>query len=385
MILSKVFSESIHAYNNGKVRVVVNRGGTRSGKTYSILQLLALIAVKSENARIISVVTATFPQLRTGALRDFQHIIEHEHISVRENKSEHSFRINNTLIEFFSAMDEYTKVLGSQRDILFINECNRLTYEVVRQLMVRTSEKIFLDFNPISSFWINDQILTREDAVVIDSTYKDNDFLSQSQIAEIESHRHDKNWWRVYGEGLEGRIEGLVFPDWDMVDRMPEGCRVRYGIDFGYNDPTAIVRVGIKEKDLYLEELCYEQGLVSSDISLRLERAGVSRRADRIIGDSAAPVQIEELHRQGWNIHPCVKGAGSIVGGINIMKGYRMHILKDSLNLQKEMLNYMWQRDKSDKILDVPSEGFDHSIDACRYATRDLAGKAGSYALAFAR
>lgn len=385
MILSKVFSESIHSYNSEKVRVIVNRGGTRSGKTYSILQLLALIAIKSEKPRIISVVTATFPQLRTGALRDFQHIIENEGLKVRENKSEHSFRINKTLIEFFSAMDEYTKVLGSQRDILFINECNRLSYEVVRQLMVRTSEKVFLDFNPIASFWVNDQILTRDDAVVIDSTYKDNDFLSASQIAEIESHRHDKNWWRVYGEGKEGRIEGLVFPDWDLAESMPERCLLRYGIDFGFNDPTAVVRVGIRGKDLWLEELCYEQGLVSSDISARLEAAGVKKRSDRIIGDSAAPVQIEELHRLGWNIHPCVKGAGSIAGGINIMKGYKIHILKDSLNLQKEMLNYMWERDKNDKILDVPVDGWNHSVDACRYAVRDLAANTGAYNLGFAR
>lgn len=382
METSKVYAKNLKAYDKTDIRVIVNVGGTRSGKTYSILQLFAWLAYVSKEPLLFSVVTQTFPQLRQGAMRDFAKIVKE--YPYEENKSDHIFSIGNSMIEFFSA-ESYLKVIGGQRDFLFVNEANRLGYEVVRQLMVRTSRKVFLDYNPVAGFWVNDHILPREDTEVIHSTYKDNNFLSEAQIAEIQSHEQDKNWWRVYGLGLEGRIEGLVFPDWDLADAMPPGCKVRYGIDFGFNDPTAVVRVGINGNDLYLEELCYEQGLVSADISARLEQAGVQKRSDRIIGDSAAPVQIEELHRLGWNIHPCVKGAGSVDGGIKLMKGYKIHILKDSLNLQKEMLNYMWERDKNDKILDAPVDAFNHAIDSCRYATRDLAARTGAYAIGFSR
>ena len=165
MTPTRVFEETIAAYNDNAVRVVVNRGGTRSGKTYSILQLLALICDGSQKPLLCSVVTQTFPQLRTGAMRDFVKILDGEGVEYIENKSEHSFKIRNSLVEFFSA-DQYTKVLGAQRDILFVNECNRLGWEVVRQLMVRTAKKVFLDYNPVSDFWINRQILTRDDCRV---------------------------------------------------------------------------------------------------------------------------------------------------------------------------------------------------------------------------
>lgn len=381
METSRVFAESLIAFNDPAVRIIVNRGGTRSGKTFSILQLLALYALRTEKSAVISIVTQTFPQLRQGAMRDFRKIIA-EGIEAEENKSEHTFAIGNSLVEYFSA-DQYTKVLGSQRDILYINECNRLGWEVVRQLMVRTSSKIFFDYNPVSDFWINHEIIPRADCKVIDSTYKDNPHLSPSQVAEIEAHKHDKNWWRVYGLGLEGRVEGLVYPDWDVVDAIPEGCRIRYGIDFGYNDPTAIVKVGIKERDLYLEEICYSTGLISSDIGRQLSAAGVQKFRDRIIGDSAAAVQIEELHRQGWNIHPCQKGAGSIDGGIKKVKEFHIHVVKTSQNIQHELLNYTWEKDKYDNSLDVPIDGFNHSLDAIRYAVRDLAGRSDGYSVSF--
>lgn len=377
----KVFNATAEAYKEKGIRYIVNRGGTRSGKTYSILQLLVFIMLKSKKPLTISVITATFPQLRIGALRDFQNIVKDYPHS--ENKTEHSFKLGNSLIEFLS-MDD-SKALGGQRDILFINECNRLNYEVVRQLTVRTAKKVFLDFNPVCHFWANERIFVRNDVVVIDSTYKDNEYLPEAQVAEIESHKNDTNWWRVYGLGLEGRIEGLVFPDWDMVESIPEGCRVRYGMDFGFNDPTTIIRVGVKEKDLYLDEECYQRGLICSDISARLEQGGVKKRADRIIADSAGAEQIETLYRMGWNIHSCKKGKDSVVSGLKKMKEYKIHITKRSVNLQNEMLNYMWEKDKNDNKLDVPIDAFNHAIDASRYALQDLEGNSGTYNIGFAR
>ena len=377
----RVFEESFRAWES-PANIIVNVGGTRSGKTYSVLQLLALIANKSKEPLIISVVTQTFPQLRQGAMRDFEKVLGELPIAFHENRSVHTWEIGRSKIEFFSC-DQYEKVLGSQRDLLFVNEANRLGYEVVRQLMVRTSGKKFFDYNPVSAFWMNDEILTRPDVVVIHSTYKDNKHLSPSQIAEIESHRKDENWWRVYGLGLEGRLEGLVFPDWDTVDRMPEGCRVRYGMDFGFNDPTTLVKVGVLGDHLYLEELLYSPGMITGEVSRKMSALGLQKHADRILGDAAAAEQIETLYRDGWNIHPCKKGRGSITEGISRMKEYHIHVIASSENLQREFLNYTWEKDRYDNTLDVPIDSFNHAIDACRYALGDLSGSSGTYCVSY--
>ena len=380
-LTGRVFVESFKAWESD-ANIIVNVGGTRSGKTYSVLQLLTLIANKSKAPLLISVVTQTFPQLRQGAMRDFEKVINELPINFHENRTTHTWEIGCSQIEFF-ACEQYEKVLGSQRSILFVNECNRLPYEVVRQLMVRTSGKKFFDYNPVSDFWINKEILTRPDVVTIHSTYKDNKHLSPSQIAEIESHKKDENWWRVYGLGLEGRLDGLVFPNWDTVSAFPEGCRVRYGMDFGYNDPTTLVKVGVLGDDLYLEELIYSPGMITSEVSKKMAVLGLERRADRIMGDAAAAEQIETLYRDGWNIHPAKKGKGSIVAGINAMKEYNIHIVASSQNLQREFLNYTWEKDRYDNTLDVPIDCFNHAIDACRYALGDISGNSGAYDLAF--
>ena len=383
-LTGRVFSETLLAYENPGIDTIVNIGGTRSGKTYSTLQVLALIANRSPEPLIISVVTQTFPQLRQGAMRDFEKVVNELPIKYTENKSTHTWDIGRSKIEFFSA-DQYEKVLGAQRDVLYINECNRLGYEVVRQLMVRTSGKKFFDYNPVASFWMNEEILNRGGVAEIHSTYKDNEHLSPMQIAEIESHKKDENWWRVYGLGLEGRLEGLVFPDWTLVDEMPEGCKVRYGLDFGFNDPTALVKIGVLGGDLYLDEQIYQRGLITAEIGQRMAKLGIVKRQDKIIGDSAAAEQIESLYREGWNIHPSKKGAGSIVGGIDTIKRYNIKVTKRSTNLQNELLNYTWEKDKNDNLLNRPIDAFCHLLDASRYAIQDLTSNTGSYNIGFVR
>lgn len=386
MTPTTVFRQTIAAYNDPRYRVIVNCGGTRSGKTYSVLQLLAHICNGSQRALICSVVTQTFPQLRTGAMRDFVKILESEGIAYAENKSDHSFRIERSMVEFFSA-DQYEKVLGAQRDILFVNECNRLGYEVVRQLMVRTSIKVFLDYNPVSAFWINDHILSRPDHKLIHSTYEDNrENLSAAQIAEIESHRKDENWWRVYGEGKEGRLEGLVYPSWDYVDAMPRECKTRYGLDFGYNDPMALVKIGVLGQDLYVQSLVYKRGITVDDLEPLMEDIGLERRKDRIVYDVAGKLEGKMLERRGWYMIECEKGKGSIIAGITRVKKYNLHIVKDGGEVvEHELLNYMWEKDRNDKSLDVPIDDFNHALDAVRYALQDLETRSGGYSIAFAR
>lgn len=378
-LTGRVFRETLLAWENPEIDIIANIGGTRSGKTYSTLQVLALIANRSREPLIISVVTQTFPQLRQGAMRDFERVLAELPICYTENKSTHTYDIRRSKMEFFSA-DQYEKVLGAQRDILFVNECNRLGYEVVRQMMVRTSGKKFFDYNPVASFWMNEEILQRPGVQEIHSTYKDNAHLSQMQIAEIESHRKDENWWRVYGLGLEGRLEGLVFPEWTLVDEMPEGCRVRYGLDFGFNDPTALIKTGILGDDLYLEEMLYQRGMITAEIGAKMANMGIRRRADKILGDSAAAEQIETLFRDGWNIHPCRKGSGSIMAGIDLIKRYNVKVVKSSSNLINELYNYTWEKDKNDRLLNTPIDAYCHLIDAARYAVQDLAARSGSYA-----
>ena len=379
-LTGRVFKETLLAWENPAIDIIANIGGTRSGKTYSTLQVLALIANRSPEPLVISVVTQTFPQLRQGAMRDFERVIAELPINYTENKSTHTYEIGRSKLEFFSA-DQYEKVLGAQRDILFVNECNRLGYEVVRQMMVRTSGKKFFDYNPVASFWMNEEILQRKGVAEIHSTYLDNKHLSQMQIAEIESHRKDENWWRVYGLGLEGRLEGLVFPDWELVDAMPEGCKVRYGLDFGFNDPTALIKTGVLGDDLYLEEILYQRGLITAEIGLKMANAGIRRRADKIIGDSAAAEQIETLYRDGWNIHPSRKGAGSIMAGIDLIKRHNIKVVKTSANLINELYNYTWEKDKNDRLLNMPIDAFCHLLDAARYAVQDLATHSGGYNL----
>ena len=377
-LTGRVFRETLLAWENPETDIIANIGGTRSGKTYSTLQVLALIANKSREPLIISVVTQTFPQLRQGAMRDWEKVLAELPIRYTENKSTHTWEIGRSKVEFFSA-DQYEKVLGAQRDILFVNECNRLGYEVVRQMMVRTSGKKFFDYNPVASFWMNEEILQRPGVAEIHSTYKDNAHLSQMQIAEIESHKKDENWWRVYGLGLEGRLEGLVFPDWTLVDEMPEGCRVRYGLDFGFNDPTALIKTGVLGDDLYLEEMLYQRGMITAEIGAKMANMGITRRADKILGDSAAAEQIETLFRDGWNIHPSRKGSGSIMAGIDLIKRHNIKVVKSSSNLINELYNYTWEKDKNDRLLNTPIDAYCHLLDAARYAVQDLATRSGAY------
>lgn len=382
-LTGRVFRETLAAWES-EANIVVNVGGTRSGKTYSVLQLLALIANRSADPLLISVVTQTFPQLRQGAMRDFERVLAELPIPFSENRSTHTWRIGRSKIEFFSA-DQYEKVLGAQRDILFINEANRLGYEVVRQLMVRTGGKKFFDYNPVSAFWMNEHILPRPDVAQIHSTYLDNEHLSREQIAEIESHRRDENWWRVYGLGLEGRLEGLVYPDWDIVEAMPPECKVRYGLDFGYNDPMALVKVGLLGDDLYVQCLVYKRGLIIDDLEPLMEAAGLERRRERILYDVAGKEQGKTLERRGWYAVECKKGRGSIIAGITQVKRFRLHLIRQGCEpVQNELLNYTWEKDRNDKNLDIPIDDFNHALDAIRYALADLTGTSGGYSLGWA-
>ena len=321
----------------------------------------------------MSVVSESMPHLRKGAMRDFEQILDDaqakEDRHYTHNRTGHIYGFpNGGKIEFFSA-DSYTKVHGAQRDILFINECNNLDYEIYRQLAIRTSDTIFLDWNPRSRFWFEEHLERREDCTLIHSTYKDNPFLTPMQIAEIESNKGDNNWWRVYGLGETGSVEGLVYKDFSIVADMPKQFKNQfYAIDFGFtNDPTAILRVSLSGGELWIEELAYQTGMLNKDIANVLLDAG-AMRGSNIVADSSEPKSIAEINAlTNLNVRPTAKGAGSIVAGITAVQSYKLNVSQGALGTIDELRNYSWKRDTNGNYINVPTDKYNHALDALRY------------------
>lgn len=359
------------ALATGKYRIIANKGGTRSTKTWSLLQLMLIIATSQKV--LISIVSESMPHLRKGAMRDMERILDNaklvEDKHYQRNRTENTLTFpNGGMVEFFS-VDSYTKVHGAQRDYLFINECNNIEWEIYRQLAIRTSKVVFLDWNPRSAFWWDERLEGRGDSILIKSTYLDNPFLSASQIAEIESNKGDENWWRVYGLGENGSVEGLVYSRYRIVQSMPSTGKMRfYCIDFGFtNDPTAILRVTLQGGELWIEELAYQVGMLNKDIAEVLVNSGATR-LDNIVADSAEPKSIAEINAiSGLNIKATTKGQGSIVAGIGAVQAYQLNVMSDALGLIEELRNYSWKKDINGNYLNIPVDKYNHALDALRY------------------
>ena len=365
-------------------RFVVNIGGSRSTKTYSILQLLIVKALESTDPLVISIVRKSMPSLRLSALRDFFDILKQYDLYNVENhnKTENTYLINNTLIEFFS-IDDAQKRRGSKRDILFVDEANELSSEDFFQLNIRTTQTVYLGFNPSEQFWYNDQLQNRDDITIIHSTYKDNPFLSTEQINEIERLEFtDKQYYQIYALGEFAGAIDLVY-SYTVIDHIPveQAKLVALGMDWGYtNDPTTLVEVWSWDDALYLNELVYDRGLTNQDIVTKLQEYEVDRYIE-IIADSAEPKSIEEVRRAGFNIKPATKGPDSILNGIDILKRKRLHVTKQSVNLINELNKYKWVVDKNGNKLNKPIDSFNHALDAVRYVALNKlkANKSGVY------
>ena len=365
MNLTRVFYRNL----GSDKRIKCNEGGTSSSKTYSILQVLVVKAVKYPNI-IISVVSESIPHLKLGAIRDFKAMLTEEGIW-DENKFNLTDRIytfdSGSKIEFFSA-DNPGKVHGPRRDILFLNEAVNIPYQVYDQLAIRTKSEEYLDWNPTQEFWAHEHLQGDPECEWIRSTYLDNDWLPDSIKQRIEAKKDkDPNWWRVYGLGIVGKVEGLIFPVFEIIDEFPDVSHF-YGMDFGYtNDPTAMIRIGLQGEDLYLDEGIYETGLTNQDIAARLRMIGIRPKMDELFADSAEPKSIEEIYREGFNIKGAIKGKDSILNGIDIIKRFKIHITKNSVNTIKEFRNYRWIEDKNGNLTNKPIDDFNHAIDAIRY------------------
>ena len=394
MRLTRVGRNTIAAWKR-HLRYISSCGGTRSGKTFSILQTFILALIEEVNQERIptinSVVSESMPHLQRGAIRDFKQIMEAEGLweDARWNETLHTYTWGNgSVLEFFS-VDNAGKVHGSARDRLFINECQNIPYEIARQLFVRTRGQIVLDYNPTHSFWLNEIIESRHNCITLHSTYKDNEFLTQEQVAEIESNRNDSNWWQVYGEGKIGTLEGLIY-QFSLCDDLPAKTEMDHlveiqGMDFGFtNDPTARVQVVAdpRKKILWVRQRCYRTHMQNRHIIEDLQEDGVSRRTE-IYADCAEPKSIADIQEAGFNVIPCDKDApvrsDKLKFQLQWMQGWELHVTKDSIDLIRELRNYVWAKDRDGNSLNEPIDKFNHLLDALRYAVWTRFGQKAGY------
>jgi phage terminase large subunit len=402
--VTKVFKETIRAFVDGKRRCL-NEGGTSSSKSYSIIQALIYIAQESKTPMLISIISESLPHLKRGCIRDFFNILgESQDNNPYWSKTEFKYKKPGWKGEFeFFGADEETKMRGGRRDILFVNEGNNIAWEAVRQADIRTQRFTLVDWNPSGEFWVYEYWMDKPtsdkkyfsetgyvqefgDNVLIHSTYMDaREVIPLQTIKDIEAYKDtDPDWWRVYGLGELGKMDGLVYPSFEIVDEMPLGSFF-CGLDFGFtNDPAALSVNTIIDDELYSKQLIYKRGLTNDVLAREMDlvewkAGGRTFRGVtglQLIADSAEPKSIEEIRRKGFNIIPCEKGKGSVEYGIQKVNQYRHYITKDSVEGIKEYRNLRYKKDKLTGQFTDKFVGEDHFCDSVRYAvsTRRMLG-----------
>ena len=373
-----------HLVENKK-KIIVEQGGTRSGKTYNIILWIIFQYCTNNNNKIITICRKAFPSLRATVLRDFIGILQANNIYSEKfhNKSNSEYHLFGNLIEFI-ALDQSQKIRGRKRDLLFINEANELYFEDWQQLIFRTQDQIILDFNPSDEYhWIYDKVIPREDCSFFKTTYLDNPFVEDSIVKEIERLRDtDEQYWQVYGLGERAASRSTIFK-YTEVNQIPvDASLIAYGMDFGYsNDPSTLVSVYTLGHNLYVKEHLYRTQMTTNDINVFLKEEKLL--ANPIYADSAEPRLISELRRMGHNIFPSIKGKDSINAGIDLLKRYKIHILASSTNAIAEFRNYKWREDKAGMLVNIPEDKNNHIIDPCRYATYSILSRPnfGKYTL----
>lgn len=376
-----IYTSAIKKIRKMKARIKVIPGGSSAGKTFGILPILIDKCIKTPGLSV-SVISESMPHLRRGAMRDFLKILKttNRYIDSNWNRSNSIYNFTNgSYIEFFGVEDD-SKLRGARRNILYINECNKISEESYTQLAMRTDMDIYLDYNPSHKFWVDEVLLSDESEQLI-LTYKDNEALSQSVITFLESKLelaktsdYWANWVKVYLYGLQGMLEGTIFNNWKEISNIPaEAELLGFGMDFGFtNDPSTCIGVYKYDGKLILDEVLYRKGLQNSDIAALLKDAGVIAQ---IYADSAEPKSIAEIRKYGLSIHPTKKGADSINYGISLLQEQEMLITKRSINLKTELTKYSWKKDINGNTLNVPTDNWNHAIDAARYLALIKLGK----------
>ena len=367
--MTKIRVNKVYTHlKRSKKKIVVEQGGTRSGKTYNILLWIIFHYCAKYTGQTITIARKTFPAVRSSVMRDFFDILKQHELYNEDlhNKSNSEYVLNGNLVEFVS-LDQPQKIRGRKRDLAFLNEANELTFEDWQQIVFRTNGRIILDYNPSDSFhWIYDRVIPREDADFYQTTYRDNPFLDATIVEEIERLKQtDEHYWRVYGLGERGTNRAQVFQFSTYQQLPPQAKFLSYGLDFGFtNDPSALVACYQWGDNLYFQEVLYSTNLTNQDLSQMFTKFEVGRY-DEVFADSSEPKSIEELHRMGFNVKPTAKGADSVNAGIDMLKRYKLHV--NGSNLVKEMENYKWLEDKNGNLLNKPEDKYNHAIDALRY------------------
>lgn len=361
--------------------IIVHQGGTSSSKTYSILQHLATV-LASEKDEVITVVGQDIPNLKVGAYRDFQTIINSEPFFSQQiidwNKSNRTFEsVMGSTIEFNSYKDDIDARSG-KRTRSFFNEANGISWDIFEQINMRTSKQTIIDFNPSARFWAHERLYGRDDVDWFVSTYRDNDFIQPRILEKILSYEPtpenisrgtaNEYRWKVYGLGEVGRLEGLVFPDFEVSNEWPNEYKWRvFGLDFGFtNDPTALIEIRYAHGNLYWKEHLYKTGLTNPEIASEIK--SIELQNEKIVADSAEPKSIEEIKRNGCFIIGAEKGRDSINQGIDAIKRYKCYIHSGSKNLIEEFSSYTWDKDRDGNPTNKPIDKFNHGIDGGRYA-----------------
>jgi phage terminase large subunit len=352
------------------------QGGSSAGKTFGIIPIEINYAVRNPNTET-SIVAESIPHLKRGAMRDFIKIMQWtgRWNPSRWNATDFKYTFaNGSFIEFFSA-DTDSKLRGARRDRLYMNEANNMSFHAYTELVMRTKESVFLDWNPTNEFWFHTELQGDSNVDFIILTYLDNeaapinavDFIKRAKD-KSETSKYWLNWYTVYGLGQVGSLEGVIFNNWNQIGNVPKDAELLgYGMDFGFtNDPTTLIALYRYDSKLLFQELIYRTGMITSDIIRELKRLEVG--IIPIFGDSAEPKTIEEIRRAGFNIKPVEKGPDSVKFGLDILQEYDMLVTSDSINLIKELRSYVWDTDKTGKTLNKPIDAYNHCIDAARYA-----------------
>ena len=386
--VTDLYAANLKAARNPIIDVVVNQGGTSSGKTYSIMQVLFTLALANPKS-VITVAGQDIPNLKKGALRDAQNIVADGELLKRYiksyNKSDRVYELHNGSLIEFNSYDDFQDAKSGKRDYLFVNEGNGISLPIYNELALRTRKTVFIDYNPNAEFWVHSDVIPLPTTQLLISDHRHNTFLSQKMHDKIENI-NDPELWKVYARGQTGKIEGLVFRNWEEVDGIPSSAKfIGTGLDFGFtNDPTAVVDVFMGDGELYVDERVYETGLTNPDINNRMRDSGGNPRR-RIVADSADPKSIKEISNLGWYIEGALKGPDSVNNSIDIIKRYKLNVTKRSYNLKKELKTYKWRQDKSGKTLNEPVDFMNHAIDALRYVGLNFLGSSitnGTYNMA---
>jgi phage terminase large subunit len=377
-----VFQKNHDALNTDK-RFIINQGSSRSSKTWSLCQLIIIWALTNPN-KIVSIVRKYGPSLKATVMRDFFEVMKSLDLYSRtnHNKTENIYKFaNGTIIEFFSTDDEQ-KLRGRKRDLCWANEANELTSDDFLQLNMRTTGKFIVDYNPSDAdCWIYN--LDPTDSIVIKSTYKDNPFLEKSIRKQIEDLKYkDDALYQIYALGERAMSRKNIYMNWNFVDTKPDYFKdYIYGLDFGYNHPTALVKVYYFEDEIFIETLIYESYLTTDELIKKMQSIGVDT-INEIMCDYSRPEIIQEMRDNLFNTQNANK---SVKDGINNVKQFKIYVLNSDEAIQKEYRNYMWKK-IGDRILDEPVKNYDDAMDAIRYAVyqiKDLYYNSGSPLISF--